>query len=739
MIEHVLKWHPRFAKHYFENGDVLCFSEDKHLLLSHESIADLLPFIEQQKQLHEYLLQSEDISEQTLRWIKVDQLQKDEILLENEISITFQLTDYSEQPTIIQRDNFRVYSLSTIKLSSQWLSELERYFESTNSISNLVIVDDYLDPRLEKLNQDFLASTQSWLMIKPTGPVPKIGPLFSSQNENAPCYQCLRHRLIQNNPVREWVHRIDKNENLPAIPVAIDLAIIEHFFQQDLPHYFNALLEDTIATNEIIVPNEQLNNDLVFEALDSDFQHSVKHYVTWRPQCHTCGSNQHINTNNDNLIILRDRSTSNDKDGGYRTFERISTLKQVAHLCSPISGLFTPPESIVSKQDTGIAIFRTAHFQNNYHQEVINPDIFVQLSLGKGFSDSQALCSALGEALERQAAQYQGEEKIVSGLPDELAHKAYLPQELSPFSEIQYLEFAATPSKSLAQTSITHPQWVKYYETDISLHWVPAWSLRDHMSVYLPAAFCLANTPYEDKCYSSYSHNGNAAGNNVEEAILQGLLELIERDAIAIWWYNQIPRPKIDLSIIPPNLLDKVTTTLSDEWDYWLLDLTNDIDVLTCAAVAQHKVSKHFALGFGSHPEVSVACSRAITELYQLICVKDKITGPFNFDTIPPHPFLFPKKGVTNAKSKINTKPQINLKTEIEMLVQKLSNKNLDVCVYNYSRPDIPLATLKVVVPGLCHMWPQLQNQRLYQVPVDLGWLSKSLDEQTINPMPLYL
>ena len=41
--------------------------------------------------------------------------------------------------------------------------------------------------------------------------------------------------------------------------------------------------------------------------------------------------------------------------------------------------------------------------------------------------------------------------------------------------------------------------------------------------------------------------NGCAAGSVLEEAVLQGLLELIERDAVALWWYNRLRRPAVDL------------------------------------------------------------------------------------------------------------------------------------------------------------------------------------------------
>ena len=50
----------------------------------------------------------------------------------------------------------------------------------------------------------------------------------------------------------------------------------------------------------------------------------------------------------------------------------------------------------------------------------------------------------------------------------------------------------------------------------------------------------------EKRCLR-HGFNGCAAGNTLEEAIVQGFLELVERDAYAIWWYNRLQRPELDL------------------------------------------------------------------------------------------------------------------------------------------------------------------------------------------------
>ena len=39
-----------------------------------------------------------------------------------------------------------------------------------------------------------------------------------------------------------------------------------------------------------------------------------------------------------------------------------------------------------------------------------------------------------------------------------------------------------------------------------------------------------------------------AAGSVLEEAILQGFMELVECDSCALWWYNRVRRPAVDLA-----------------------------------------------------------------------------------------------------------------------------------------------------------------------------------------------
>src|SRR4029077_6528374 len=80
----------------------------------------------------------------------------------------------------------------------------------------------------------------------------------------------------------------------------------------------------------------------------------------------------------------------------------------------------------------------------------------------------------------------------------------------------------------------------------MEIEWSPVWSLRDQRFKYLPTS--LLYFFYKGPGAIHADSNGCAAGNTIEEAIVQGFLELVERDSYAIWWYNRSQRTELDLS-----------------------------------------------------------------------------------------------------------------------------------------------------------------------------------------------
>lgn len=81
--------------------------------------------------------------------------------------------------------------------------------------------------------------------------------------------------------------------------------------------------------------------------------------------------------------------------------------------------------------------------------------------------------------------------------------------------------------------------------------------------------------------------NGNAAGNTQEEAILQGFMELVERDSVALWWYNCVKRPVVDLDSFDEPYLKALQDYYQTQHREWVLDITSDLKIPSFAAISR--------------------------------------------------------------------------------------------------------------------------------------------------------
>ncbi|MGQ7420800.1 YcaO-like family protein, partial [Streptococcus suis] len=68
-------------------------------------------------------------------------------------------------------------------------------------------------------------------------------------------------------------------------------------------------------------------------------------------------------------------------------------------------------------------------------------------------------------------------------------------------------------------------------ERTAKVDWSPVWSLRDKCFRYLPTSILYFSYSDAASRLAGADSNGCAAGNTREEAIVQGFLELVERDS----------------------------------------------------------------------------------------------------------------------------------------------------------------------------------------------------------------
>src|SRR5690606_18484755 len=163
---------------------------------------------------------------------------------------------------------------------------------------------------------------------------------------------------------------------------------------------------------------------------------------------------------------------------------------------------------------------------------------------GKGWTPEDAARSAVFEAVERISGCYRPLALTREATAAELGSEALLPSGVDLFSGTQ----RACPSEPGPPTPLTVPHDL---DPHLRTRWVRAWPPgHDGPPLWFPAGAAFYGYPFEGPRFALATSNGCAAGPTPEAAATGGLLELIERDAAAIWWYGRIPQPALDLDAI---------------------------------------------------------------------------------------------------------------------------------------------------------------------------------------------
>jgi len=217
----------------------------------------------------------------------------------------------------------------------------------------------------------------------------------------------------------------------------------------------------------------------------------------------------------------------------------------------------------------------------------------------RGFSDASAardaagvavdwdsaFMKALGEALERYCAGiYRGEE-FETGPPASM-------------------DGAVKPSAFVCETEP---------DPDEEIEWVQGADLATSGTVALPAEF--VHYPPPAKRHRSPVTTGLGLGNSPVGALLAGLYEVIERDALMLSWYSTFE--PLGLSIPDETFGTLAARAASEGLDVTPLLVTQDVDVPVVAVAVHREEWPRFALGSGADLDVTAAARSALSEALQ--------------------------------------------------------------------------------------------------------------------------
>ena len=624
--------------------------------------------------------------------------------------------------------------------------EVEQFVKSLSGVGvrletasrlEVVLADDYLRIGLQSYNLSALQSGKPWLLIKSVGHLLYIGPLFIPGQTG--CWECLAQRLRLNRAVEVFVQRKQGR----AEPFPVNRASTPATRQ----------IAYSIAATEImkgVAGGRFTPLEGKILSLDVLSWKTQTHRLLRQPFCPACGDPSRAVEQLNQPVVLESRKKVYLSDGGHRSVAPEETLRKYEHHVSPLTGAV----SHLARNSSNEAILHSYVAGDNH---AINHEDFNSLrwslrnkSAGKGTSDLQARVSGLCEALERYSGVYQGYEDQCRATLKDLAEAGIHPNDCMQFSDRQYRERDLWNARKSQFNYVPVP-----FDEEAEMDWTPVWSLTRQSFRYLPTAFCYYGYQVPEERYCIACSNGNAAGNTLEEAILQGFLELVERDSVALWWYNRVRRPGVDLdSFGEPYLVELQAFLEKHRRELSVLDLTSDLRIPVFAAISRRNNhdEEQIMMGFGAHLDPKVALLRAVTEMNQMLAwvlqnnnsldlIDDSETLTWlKTATLERHPYLSPdNKARLRRAADFPNGGADDLREDVLACQRAVEKLGMEMLILNQTRPDIELPVVKVIVPGLRHFSARFAPGRLYEVPVKLGWLPETLTEDQLNPVPMFL
>lgn len=360
-----------------------------------------------------------------------------------------------------------------------------------------------------------------------------------------------------------------------------------------------------------------------------------------------------------------------------------------------------------------------------------DPQGRVRVVSGRGFSRTEARERCFAEGAERNLAVWNTDRPVLRTPFCEVAAAAVDPRQLVLLSEAQYARREAWNASA--------PQdhhWPAPINPDQPLDWVEAQSLSGGEPKLVPAAYCFLGHPGAlEQGFPVPDSSGLAAGRDVGDAAARAALELVERDAVAVWWYNRVKRPPLDFDREQLPWLasfERYISALGQR--FWVLDLTHDLGVPVAAAISSGPDGRDLALGFAAGWTAEEAATGAVSELVQFELSKrlQKTTGGHDLVSLArtcsldDFGFFVPDPQATRVK------PSQWMPKEV---FHALAEQGYPAFYYDFSRHGG--AAVRVIVPRFRPLWPRFAPGRLSDVPHRLGWTATPKPEALFNPVPI--
>ena len=234
---------------------------------------------------------------------------------------------------------------------------------------------------------------------------------------------------------------------------------------------------------------------------------------------------------------------------------------------------------------------------------------------------------------------------------------------------------------------------------ELPLKWTPAFNLTRMQPVSIPFTWFFTVNEF----------NGPSAGNCVEEALIQGICEIVERHVSSIVSHRRLSVPSIRAdSAEDPAVLEILEKYRQAGIRLYLSDFSLDTGIPSVGALAYDPSTfpgkSEIVWTAGTTPDPEKALSRALTEVAQL-------AGDFNTGAnyvasgLPKFRSITATEYITRVDQTVDIKDlpdrsDLNMKTEIENCISALSKNGMEVIVVNTRHSLLDIPAFYTIIPG---------------------------------------
>lgn len=333
---------------------------------------------------------------------------------------------------------------------------------------------------------------------------------------------------------------------------------------------------------------------------------------------------------------------------------------------------------------------------------------------GSGLSPQKAFESCVGEGIEYLSQFVQADDPIERG-------------PFTAYGESPDASVGAFISAILAYAGI---------EADRPMAWVPSRRLADGARMWFPLDICYRRHVTEQDFKPPLKlSSGCAAGVTREEATLRALLELIERDAVALWWRGgRRGRPVAPGSEAASGAAELLAQARQGHGHRtsWLLDITTDVEIPVIAAISTGSDGYGFAVGFGARLTVADAVRAAVFELCQVelglhvVAAKRRESGDEAMNESDRRQL---RRGTFDTRKCALLQPQTGDFAEpstapassLQHVLDRLQARDIAVYAIDLTRPQFLVPVVRVLAPGLQLEPCEIVGARLARVIAETG------------------